>query len=159
MSESSESNLGVEFITLVDASIKVSPMFARRFTEGASLPDVDFDFDFADESFDGDEGTTLVQLVSVSTRFTNDDGTDIEDFDDRPFDVAVTMAGRFRMGRDASSERQAALRTTAAAIVFPYIREVVSSLTMRTVYPSLRMPPINVIALRQKAEDEARAED
>lgn len=40
--------------------------------------------------------------------------------------------------------------TSAPALLFPYIREIVNNITSRTPLPPLRLPPINVIALLKK---------
>lgn len=73
----------------------------------------------------------------------------------QPYDVDVTYWGDFQLGDlpDGLTPDLFA-RQNAIAIMLPYVREAISSLTGRGSAGSFFMPPINVVALVARAGEE-----
>jgi preprotein translocase subunit SecB len=64
----------------------------------------------------------------------------------QPFDLNVTMIGRFSIQMDNEDEvlKQTLLRDNTVAIMFPFVRSIVASLTVAANIPPLLLPVINV---------------
>lgn len=63
----------------------------------------------------------------------------------RPIRVRATMSALFGRGSDVSARQLAEfMNTSGAVILFPYLREVVSSVTGRGVYPPMHLNPIRL---------------
>ena len=94
-------------------------------------------------------------LVDES-RFTVALTLSIEPTRERPETVRVMMLGLFtRVGEVPSVEVLKFVQTHAPAIMMPYVREAVSSLTGRGYYGPVNLPPINVAALMLNFDIEA----
>ena len=68
--------------------------------------------------------------------------------DPSPMKIFVSMAGYFsinKTGDPATLEEFSEIQ--APALLFPFTREVIGSLTMRTDFPPLLIPPTNFLAL------------
>lgn len=64
----------------------------------------------------------------------------------QPFDLNVTMIGRFSIQMNNENEvlKQTLLRDNTVAIMFPFVRSIVASLTVAANIPPLLLPVINV---------------
>ena len=66
------------------------------------------------------------------------------------FLVEVKQAGLFRIANLPSGDMEAVLAVMCPNILFPYLREAVSSLTVRAGFPPVLLNPINFDALYQQ---------
>ena len=76
------------------------------------------------------------------------------------FLVEVKQAGIFRIRNLPSGDMEAILAVMCPNILFPYLRETVSSLTVRAGFPPVLLNPINFDALyqqRKQAQADATA--
>ena len=76
------------------------------------------------------------------------------------FLVEVKQAGIFRIRNLPSGDMEAILAVMCPNILFPYLRETVSSLTVRAGFPQVLLNPINFDALyqqRKQAQADATA--
>lgn len=73
------------------------------------------------------------------------------------FLVEVKQAGIFRIHNIPSWDMEAVLAVMCPNILFPYLRETVSSLTVRAGFPPVLLNPINFDALYQQ-QKQAQAE-
>jgi preprotein translocase subunit SecB len=68
----------------------------------------------------------------------------------------LTVIGIFGTKEDEKNmELEQFAESNAPALLFPYIREIVSSITAKSPLPTLRLPPINLVALLNKKKIEA----
>ena len=68
----------------------------------------------------------------------------------------VKQAGLFRIANLPSGDMEAILAVMCPNILFPYLRETVSSLTVRAVFPPVLLNPINFDALYQQQKQQAQ---
>jgi len=75
---------------------------------------------------------------------------------DQPYDVLVSYVGEFTLGEAlAGLEKADLVRTNCAAILFPYVRERVTSLTSHGTNGPLVVPTMNVGRMVREAEIDA----
>ncbi|GBC60568.1 protein-export chaperone SecB [Desulfonema ishimotonii] len=75
-----------------------------------------------------------------------------------PFTFTVVISGVFKFGDDVSGENTDSIANiNCAAILFPFLREVVADLTRRAGFPPLLLPPINFVSAyrRKKGSEES----
>lgn len=74
-----------------------------------------------------------------------------ENVDKAPMDLSVILAGAFSLepGKDIK-ELERFSEIQGPALLFPFAREVIANLTVRTQYPALILPPTNILALLSK---------
>lgn len=73
-----------------------------------------------------------------------------------PFGLTIKMAGEFEVIGDQAFDWERFTKVNGPAIVFPYIRELVSDLTARVGRPVI-LPPINLVALeKSKIQEDAQ---
>ena len=108
--------------------------------------------------------------VSLAWRETKTDGVEIEltlalrpdEAKEQPYRVVVTYVGRFAFGAlPEGLQKDDFVQRNAAAILFPYVREMLSHLTARGSAGPVTLPPINVVAMLDQvpSETEEEAED
>ncbi|MEW6675463.1 MAG: protein-export chaperone SecB [Nitrospirota bacterium] len=64
-----------------------------------------------------------------------------------PFSLKATVEGTFR---GAEEDLKRFSRVHAPAHLFPFLREIISNITMRVNIPPLILPPINLLAILSK---------
>lgn len=65
-----------------------------------------------------------------------------------PLRASVLAAGYFSVKKDEDFEKLKEFsQIQAPAIVFPFVREALANLTMKTGYPPLLIPPMNLVSL------------
>lgn len=74
------------------------------------------------------------------------------------FLVEIKQAGIFRIQNLPSGDMEAVLAVMCPNILFPYLREAVSSLTVRAGFPPVLLNPINFDALYQQQKQQAQAD-
>lgn len=91
------------------------------------------------EYMDDEDNTMLVSLI-VSV---------FEDAEENnyPFSLKINMTGIFELDDIHESERESFAEVNAVAILFPYIRSLISTITANVNVPPLILPPINVVNL------------
>lgn len=81
----------------------------------------------------------------------------IEDSDNLPFRINVEISGEFKYdkGQDHDDNGFGSFRANALAILYPYLRNVVSQLTLLSnKFPSFILPTVNMYAVVQKHDEE-----
>lgn len=73
------------------------------------------------------------------------------------FLVEIKQAGLFRIANLPSGDMEAILAVMCPNILFPYLRETVSNLTVRAGFPPVLLNPINFDALYQQQKQQAQA--
>ena len=74
------------------------------------------------------------------------------------FLVEVKQAGIFRIRNLPSGDMEAILAVMCPNILFPYLRETVSSLTVRAGFPPVLLNPINFESIYQQKKQQLQAE-
>lgn len=77
----------------------------------------------------------------------------VEDSDNLPFRINVEISGEFKYdkGQDHNDSGFDGFRANALAILYPYLRNVVSQLTLLSnKFPSFILPTVNMYAVVQK---------
>ena len=69
--------------------------------------------------------------------------------DNPPAELEVTLAGHFAVAGEGNMSLRVFGKENAPALLFPYVREILSNITSRTALPMLNLAPINVVALVQ----------
>lgn len=93
-----------------------------------------------------DDDTVLVNLIF---RIDNKNA-------DMPFDMEVNIEGMFRLEGWAQPERLPLIRSNSVAILFPYLRSVVTMLTANANISPYVLPVMNIAAMfDQNAESKA----
>lgn len=76
-----------------------------------------------------------------------------------PYRVETTFVGRFRIRHlPGNLTLDLFARRNGAAILFPYVREAVSSMTMKGSFGPIQLPPVNIVAMLEHGE-QANAEN
>ncbi len=71
------------------------------------------------------------------------------------FSISLKIAGLFEVSGPESERLSQFDKINAPAIIYPYVREYVSSISTRAEMPTLLMPPVNFVEL---ARDEPKKE-
>lgn len=75
-----------------------------------------------------------------------------------PLRISVLATGYFNVKRVEDIKKlEAFSHVQAPALVFPFIREIIADITMRTGYPPLLIPPTNIIALAGQTNKKAKS--
>lgn len=77
---------------------------------------------------------------------------DIDKNEDLPFEIHVELVGSFELKNWESEELLPVMSTNTVAIMFPYLRTIVSSLTTNANIPPYIIPIINIARLLEKTE-------
>ena len=65
----------------------------------------------------------------------------------KEIDASITMVGKFIQSGETELDIQSFAQKNAPAIMFPYLREHLSSLSLRAGVPPIILPPINFVQL------------
>ena len=104
----------------------------------------------------------LSLVLSVKWWEREDELVDVElgvklnpEIEKQPYLVDVSIVGRFGFGDlpEGLSEDEF-IRRNAAAILMPFAREVIGNLTMRGTFGPIWLPPVNVIGMLDRVEEE-----
>ena len=145
-----QDSLSLDFVSLLNVEFNLSPAFLGRPRRPEEFPSIGYDYKFQEDLRQHEGRSLLNEIVTVTVVFSDKAGNPLKDPSLRPFDLTASVLGHFTFGEDVSRDRSEALLSTACAILFPYVRELVTNLTARTVYPVARIPPTNVIAIRER---------
>lgn len=108
-------------------------------------PKIDFDLQMGSQILSEPESIYEVVLhATVSIKLG-------EAAEEKPaFLIDIKQAGAFTIQNFTLEATQQLLATTCATILFPYAREVVSSLATRGGFPQLVLPPVNFDAMYEQ---------
>lgn len=81
--------------------------------------------------------------VSLSFELVNEDNNQL------PFDIKVIIVGYFHLECD-EEERKTLMEKNTVAILYPYLRALITSLTASANVPPLVIPVINVVKMFDK---------
>jgi preprotein translocase subunit SecB len=118
-----------------------SPNTPAIFAAGAVEPDVKLNLQSGHKQV-GDDAWEVVLQLNVHAR-ANDKSL---------FMVEVEQAGLFQVSGYNAEETSIILGTHCPATLFPYAREVISSLVGKGGFPTLLLQPINFDALYQQSQ-------
>lgn len=77
-----------------------------------------------------------------------------ENTENRPFNIFIKSIGFFSVKDEADIPiLEEFSKINAPALMFPFVRETIADLTLKTGYPPLLLPPINIIALIGKSRN------
>lgn len=114
------------------------------------------------EDFSFDENTTVgvtPEFKKQITKIDEDNASVILGFlidnkeKDMPFSIDVEIEGVFRLDNWEHPDRNTIIQSNAIAILFPYLRSVVSMITANANIPPYVIPVMNIVALFNKAEN------
>jgi preprotein translocase subunit SecB len=123
-----------------------SPNTPAIFSSGQLEPDVKLNLNSAHKSIGEDAYEVVLQLNVHATAG-----------DKSLFMVEVQQAGLFQLMGFTAEEQKLVLGIHCPATLFPYAREVISSLVGRGGFPTLLLQPINFEALYAQAQTQAQA--
>ena len=130
-------------IFLKDLSFEL-PMGAQAFTRQWA-PQVNQDIGTEVKKVD-DEHYEVVLRLTIT----------VAEGDDTAYLIEVQQAGIFMAQGFEPAQLAQLLNTQCPAILFPYARELIDSVSVRGSFPALMLPPINFDALFQQAVAEQR---
>ncbi len=87
-------------------------------------------------------------LVSVTTQLFDDSFSEEEN----PFYLYLTVSGLFEFNQDENMDKKISdkvLKANSIAILFPYIRSIITNITASANIPPVVMPPVNTYKLIQ----------
>ncbi|OUS11079.1 protein-export chaperone SecB [Gammaproteobacteria bacterium 53_120_T64] len=130
-------------IFLKDLSFEL-PMGAQAFTRQWA-PQVNQDIGTEVKKVDEEHYEVVLRLTIT-----------VSEGEDTAYLIEVQQAGIFMAKGLEQAQLAQLLNTQCPAILFPYARELVDSLSVRGSFPALMLPPVNFDALFQQAVAEQR---
>jgi len=136
--------IAVESIILINSHFKRFPRVEKK----VSLA---FDFKYKKSIKDSHSGQAFLSVELIGSN---------ESDKQTAFELACTFAGFYRTESQQNMEITEFLDKFAPAHLFPYIREFVSSVSMRSGIPPVILPPLNInVLLNQKKKLEGDVND
>lgn len=158
MSEESKVNFTVHNIYVKDVSFE-APNAPKIFTLEWK-PKLEFDIQMARTPM---EDNLYEVVMDITVSVTIEPGDDKKDKKDKKeekqtaFICEVKQAGIFLLeGSTDEKQTDYILSTTAPTILFPYAREVISSMVTKGGFPQLIIPPMNFEAMYQQHLEEQK---
>lgn len=75
----------------------------------------------------------------------------------KPFNIFIKAIGFFSVKDEADIPRlEEFSKINAPALIFPFVREIIADLTLKTGYQPLLLPPINIVALISKSLNKSK---
>ncbi len=106
---------------------------------------VDFNIERFVEYKDDDENTMYVTLILNIFEHAKE-----KNF---PFSMNLDVTGIFQLDNIDIDKRESFAEVNSVAILFPYLRSLVSTYTANSNVPALILPPINVVKLIENQEN------
>lgn len=106
---------------------------------------VDFNIERFVQYLEDDENTMYVTLVL--NIFENPKENNY------PFSMFLDVTGIFKLDNIDIGKRESFAEVNAVAILFPYLRSLVSTYTANSNIPALILPPINIVKLIENQEN------
>ncbi len=101
---------------------------------------------FALEAHLSDDNRTLDLLLTIDLFGS------VEEEEKPPVDLNFALHGRFTATEESSMSLEEFAKHQAPAHLIPYVRELIASVTTRSILPTLNLGPINVVALVKSGE-------
>ena len=106
---------------------------------------VDFNIQRFVQYLEDDENTMYVTLILNIFEKPEEN--------DYPFSMFLDVTGTFKLDNIDKENRETFAEVNAVAILFPYLRSLVSTYTANSNIPALILPPINIIKLIENQEN------
>lgn len=112
---------------------------------------VDFNIERFIEYEEDDDNTMYVTLILNI----------FEDAEEKnyPFSMFVDVTGIFKLDNIDKEKRETFAEVNAVAILFPYLRSLVSTYTANSNVPALILPPINILKLIENQENRLKQKE
>lgn len=97
-------------------------------------------------------------MVSINTKLFNEEFTET----DNPFYLSVTLNGYFKLDKPFegnSGDSEKLLKTNTVAILFPYVRSIITNITSQANIPPVILPPVNTFKLMEESQNKERAQE
>ena len=137
-SSAASKQFAIQKLYLKDASFE-SPDAPQSFNFGKWDPDIDLNMTNTSKHIDGD----FYEAVLCVTATVKLEGK-------TAFLIEVHFAGLFAISGFDEDERKYLLGSQAMTILFPYVRELVSDMTIRGGFPPFLLSPVNFDGLYQQ---------
>lgn len=137
-SEASTKQFNIQKIYLKDASFE-SPGSPASFGQQPWDPKLDLNMNNTHNELGKDQYEVVLRITLTAAH----DG-------EASFLIEVQQAGIFVIAGFSEDENQYLLGSQCASILFPYVREQISDLTVRGGFPPLVLAPVNFDALYQQ---------
>ena len=77
--------------------------------------------------------------------------------ENRPFNIFIKAIGFFSVKDEGDIQiLEEFSKINAPALMFPFVRETIADLTLKSGYPPLLLPPINIVALIEKSRNKSK---
>lgn len=108
------------------------------------IEDIQLDLDFDREiDIDLEDGEATIKLECKVFKNYKDDN--------KPFYLEVVIIGFFKFKGDLSESKiENLLEINGTAILFPYLRSLISTITINSGLPALTIPLINIVKMLEK---------
>lgn len=113
-----------------------------------STPNIDFNIN-REVDYLEDEDNTMLVTIEV-TLFDNPKENNY------PFSMKLNVTGIFELENIALDKRESFAEANSVAILFPYIRSLITTYTSNSNVPPLILPPINVLKLIEKEKEKEK---
>lgn len=159
LNSSIANNFSVHNIYIKDVSFE-APNTPHIFSL-AWEPKVDFDLAINSEKIAEEIWETLLNVtVKVNLKIEEDKRAEHEGKEfETAFIVEVKLAGLFTITGYDKDNTDRLLATAVPALLFPYVRETVSSLVSKGGFPQLILPPMNFDTMYKKHLDDNKAKE
>lgn len=117
--------------------------FRRNADFEDSTPNIDFNINRQVDYLDDDDDNAMFVTIEV-TLFDNPKENNY------PFSMKLSVTGVFELENIALDKRESFAEVNSVAILFPYIRSLITTYTSNSNVPPLILPPINVLKLIEK---------
>ncbi|HEF5710464.1 protein-export chaperone SecB [Bacillus cereus] len=122
--------------------------FSRNDDFEDGKPTIDFHINRKVDYLEDEENTMLVTIEV--TIFDNPKEKNY------PFSMKLNVTGIFELENVDMDKRVSFAEVNSVAILFPYIRSLITTYTSNANIPPLILPPINVLKLIEKEEEKAK---
>lgn len=121
-------------------------------------PKIDFDLTINSDNVDADLWESLLNVtVKVSLKIEENKSAQVQQAPqdlakefETAFIVEVKLAGLFTIVGYDKEQTDKILGTTVPTLLFPYVRETISTLVLKGGFPQLILPPINFDTMYEK---------
>ncbi len=144
-------NFSIRSVYLKDVSYE-APNVPQVFQSDCK-PQLDFDIQInttllAENLHEVDLHLTVTSKMTAAET----ESSEADDADKIAFLVEVHQAGIFEVKDFSEEQAKKVLQTACPTILYPYVREVISSLVTKGGFPQLLLPPMNFEALQQEQQ-------
>ena len=144
MDTAKQPNIFAEAVILSASNFNRNPHVDRKI-------DVNFKFTYKKKKISDDKGHGILSVKVTGKNITDNEPV---------FELSCSFVGVYRAGSPANMDLDTFLQDFAPAHLLPYIREYISSITLRAGIPPILLPPLNIKAILKTPEKvEGKATD